>query len=506
MGSRILVVDDSATLRRVVAAILERHGYEPSVAADGAEALDALTSGAVKADLVLVDFVMPRLNGYQFCRALRDNTELAMTPVVLMSAKGDRIREMFVQQTGALDAITKPFDAQALVAVVENALRRVNVEKHKSSRKLLEMPEQEPVDPPPPPRPDQKTLRMNVSMVIAAKLAHIVTRALSDKPGASPGELAIMLTDRLAKESIAELIEALKGGEHHPVLAGDQSVIPVGSILQLLAVENQTGVLACTHDGTEVTATFRNGLVDLVQSTGAADEFRLGRYFIEEGIVTPAEIEEMLRQNGIEPPPNADDPPRSQVLARTEEGHAVVEGPPVTLRDELRLTAEGRVSAPPTTLPTPPRLLGSMLLEAGKISEGQLRSALARQSSELLYEVIRWPAGRFLFRREPASFVVESARLGLPVASVVMEGFSRVDTWRVLERTVGSFDTVLVRDEIAVQSLDAITLEEKEQQILDLVDGQRSVRKIIADAHVSSFDGCRVIVSLLEARVVRKRS
>ncbi len=126
MGARILIVDDSPTVRRVVSAILERHGYDPALASDGRDALDALTSGEVKADLVLVDFVMPRMNGYQFCRALRAHADLASMPVVLMSAKSDRIRDQFVEQTGAIDAITKPFDAQALVAVVENALLRVN--------------------------------------------------------------------------------------------------------------------------------------------------------------------------------------------------------------------------------------------------------------------------------------------------------------------------------------------------------------------------------------------
>ena len=135
MATRILVVDDSPTIRRVVMAILERHGYEAALASDGQDALEVLASGEVKPDLVLVDFVMPRMNGYQLCRAMRDHSqELAQIPVVLMSAKGDRIRDQFVQQTGAVDAITKPFDAHALVAVVENALRKMNVARVSSSR------------------------------------------------------------------------------------------------------------------------------------------------------------------------------------------------------------------------------------------------------------------------------------------------------------------------------------------------------------------------------------
>src|SRR5262245_35196528 len=112
--ARILVVDDSATLRRVVCAILERNGFDTVSAADGQAALESLEdSQAPRPDLVLLDFVMPRMNGYQFCRAIRQKDDTCQMPVVLMSAKGDRIRDQFVQQTGAVDAITKPFDAQA---------------------------------------------------------------------------------------------------------------------------------------------------------------------------------------------------------------------------------------------------------------------------------------------------------------------------------------------------------------------------------------------------------
>src|SRR5690349_14568069 len=120
---RVLVVDDSPTILKVVSSILARHGYEPTTARDGVVAME-IVAVYPKFDLVLLDFVMPRKTGYQFCRELRSNPEHKNLPVVLMSAKGDRIREQFVQQTGALDAITKPFDARALVTVVEGALAR----------------------------------------------------------------------------------------------------------------------------------------------------------------------------------------------------------------------------------------------------------------------------------------------------------------------------------------------------------------------------------------------
>jgi DNA-binding response OmpR family regulator len=537
MASRILVVDDSPTIRRVVSAILERAGYEPALASDGEDAMEALSSGEVKADLVLLDFVMPRMNGYQFCRALRSHAEIgiAMTPVVLMSAKGDRIRDQFVQQTGAIDAITKPFDAQALVAVVENALRRVNTGRASSAR-LPDLDAEEPKQEPPV---ELETRRTHVAQIVATKLAHIVTRAMADKPNATPAELASALAERLANEALLEMVEAVRdlerGGTGAHVLSGDLGIVPIGAILQLLQVENQTGVLVCRAGNAEVVASFRNGLIDLVQSSGAGDEFRLGRFFVEEGILTPEQIEEVMRRGQSQPPPpgspsrTADEAegPRSRVHAKSAPKD-LTSDPVITAREpdrsqddpHSRTTVPG---VPPSLSPTsagilrshdgPPteeapqkRLLGTLLLAYGKITESQLRSALTRQSSELLYEVLRWPKGRFDFRSDPASEVVTSARLGLPVASVVMEGFRRVDEWRLLERTLGSFDAVLVRDDLALASFDPKDLPPKEKVVLDAVDGERTVRAIIAASHMSSFDACRVLVQFLEARVLRRRA
>jgi CheY-like chemotaxis protein len=86
--------------------------------------LAVLREAGAGVDMILLDFVMPQMNGYQFCRELRSDPALRHLPVVLMSAKGDKIRGQFVQQTGAVDAITKPFDPRALQAVIESALRK----------------------------------------------------------------------------------------------------------------------------------------------------------------------------------------------------------------------------------------------------------------------------------------------------------------------------------------------------------------------------------------------
>jgi CheY-like chemotaxis protein len=485
MPKRILVIDDSPTIRKVVSAILERAGYEAKVAADGQQGLDALSNGE-RIELVLLDFVMPRMNGYQFCRTLRTHERLRTIPVVLMSAKSDRIREQFVQQTGAVDAITKPFDAQALVAVIENAFSRLDL----GTARVGDVFEGD--EPPSSLRSAsaddlQRTARLAAD--VGGKVANALLPGVNDLPRGKLDHagLATLATSRMTPELLREMYQILRDGElsGHVILSGDLS-LPIGAVLQMLQVERQTGVLEVTRppaarseasavrawqsvaqsrplpSGSEVLITWRNGLVDLVQSRGAGDEFRLGRYFVEEGLVTPAEIDAILLRRDSEPPPGG-------------------------------------------TTRAPRRLLGDMLLEAQRISEDQLRVALVRQASELIYELLRWQKGRFEFRRQAASAQAERARLSLPVASVVMEGFRRVDEWRVVEASLGSFESILQRDPMAIEALGVERLSRAEKLILDTIDGERTLREILAASHMSSFDACRILTQLLEARVVRRR-
>jgi CheY-like chemotaxis protein len=485
MPKRILVIDDSPTIRKVVSAILERAGYEAAMAADGQQGLDALSNGG-KVDLVLLDFVMPRMNGYQFCRALRTHEKFRSLPVVLMSAKSDRIREQFVQQTGAVDAITKPFDAQAIVAVIENAFSRLEL----GTARVGEPFEND--EPPSSLRsggPDEQQRLGRLSADVSAKLARAFLSVMGDLSGKRIEEavLSTQMASRLSAEVLRELFQVLREGElfGHVILSGDLQSLPIGAVLQMLQVERQTGVLEITKPatprsetsairawqsvaqsrplpaGSEVLITWRNGLVDLVQSRGAGDEFRLGRYFVEEALVTPPEIDAILLRRDSEPPPG------------------------------------GKVR--------PRRLLGDMLLEAQRISEEQLRVALVRQASELIYELLRWQKGRFEFRRQPASAQADRAKLSLPVASVVMEGFRRVDEWRVLEASLGNFESILQRDPMAIEALGLERLSRAERSVLDTIDGERTLREVIVASHMSSFDACRILAQLLEARVVRRR-
>ena len=254
----------------------------------------------------------------------------------------------------------------------------------------------------------------------------------------------------------------------------------------------------------------RLGLVDLAQSKGTTtDEFRLGRHFLEAGLTTPTDIGILVSGGELDMPPELTTGATPAIGVTPAVGVAASE-------DQAETAAFPELPARTLTEPVSvvddpagdePALLGDQLLRYGRISKEQLKLALTRQSSELLYEVLRWTSGRFELRKKIASASARRAKLGLAVPSVVMEGFRRVDEWRLLEKKLGSFDDVLLRDEVALTALangGDDTIEKIEKTVLEAIDGKRSIREVVAASHLSSFDACRVLVQLLEARLVRR--
>jgi CheY-like chemotaxis protein len=122
----ILAIDDSPTILRVAQVVLARAGHRVLTASDGEEGL--ALARAERPDLVLLDFVMPRMNGYQVCKALTDDPATALIPVVLMSAQGDKVGDRFVQQLGVLESLSKPFTPDALLAAVDRGLERARTQ------------------------------------------------------------------------------------------------------------------------------------------------------------------------------------------------------------------------------------------------------------------------------------------------------------------------------------------------------------------------------------------
>ncbi len=120
-GKTILVVDDSPTVRKLIAGKLEKCGHEVFCSADGVEAMEALET--LKPDLILLDITMPRMDGYQVCKLIRGNETLKDVPVVMISGKDGFFDKVRGRMAGTSGYITKPFGPETLMKAVESYLR-----------------------------------------------------------------------------------------------------------------------------------------------------------------------------------------------------------------------------------------------------------------------------------------------------------------------------------------------------------------------------------------------
>lgn len=110
---KILVVDDEESIRAVLSFTLERAGYAVEAAANGDEALNKAYT--FKPDLIILDLMMPMIDGWEVLRLLRADTETEHVPVLLLTAKGELRDKMFALQQGAADYVVKPFNKTDLL-------------------------------------------------------------------------------------------------------------------------------------------------------------------------------------------------------------------------------------------------------------------------------------------------------------------------------------------------------------------------------------------------------
>ena len=464
-GELVLVIDDSPTITKVVQLVLTKAGYQVQTAADGEQGLAAVREA--RPHLILLDFVMPRMNGYQFCRELTADAKLRDIPVVLMSAKGDQVGERFVKVMGIVDYITKPFSPEAITAVVQHTIGKYGgpgVEEDQPSLVTGEdLSATDDAD-----RTHAKTaalgqLRREISDVVSARVAALfqlaqTSRDSSDHVGTDAAAIADAIKSALDDAALQKMIGTVDlglFGEGMPGLRGDLRVVPLAEVLQLLDVQEQSGVLTVERSGARVDMYFRRGRVDQAIAEGVPDEFLLGRFVTDAELMTRADFESFLESR---------------------------------------------------SMTTGTKLLGQQLVKLGHLAEADLKSCLTRQSSELIYEILRWRHGRFRFSAgmELPPPVIDAA-LGLDVEAVLMEGYRRVDEWHLIERAIDNFDVVFLRNEDSVAQMGRGRLTREELAVLELVNGKNTVKDIIRKSRMGSFEVSKMLYRLLSIKLVRRR-
>lgn len=120
----ILIVEDEPDIAQLVKVYLEKEGYRTALAKTGAEGWHTVSSE--RPDMVLLDLMLPEMDGLELCKKIRNRTETALLPIIMLTAKSEESDTIIGLELGADDYVTKPFSPKALIARVKALLRRLD--------------------------------------------------------------------------------------------------------------------------------------------------------------------------------------------------------------------------------------------------------------------------------------------------------------------------------------------------------------------------------------------
>ena len=130
-GIKILVVDDDSNICELLRLYLEKEGFDAVIASDGAQAVTMFDTE--KPDLILLDVMMPHLDGWQVCREIRKKSSC---PIIMITAKGEVFDRVLGLELGADDYVVKPFETKEVIARIKAVLRRSGINEAKKVRQV----------------------------------------------------------------------------------------------------------------------------------------------------------------------------------------------------------------------------------------------------------------------------------------------------------------------------------------------------------------------------------
>ncbi len=231
-GERILSIDDSPTVQRLIDMILSSQGYQVILASDGEEGIAKAKSE--KPSVILVDFVMPKMNGFQVCKTLKDDPEFKNTPIILVTSKGDKVGSKFVDVLGITEYFTKPFQPEELLAKIREVIDKNRpVQAQQSSERSA-----------PAAKPHADLQQAGIETLVR----DIVEKTIE-------GLLKNILPDMIRKE-LARLQPASAAG-----ISGNLASVRIIEVMQMLGLQRQTGRLSINRDGEDAAIYFKDGEV-----------------------------------------------------------------------------------------------------------------------------------------------------------------------------------------------------------------------------------------------------
>jgi len=303
-------------------------------------------------------------------------------------------------------------------------------------------------------------LQAVVSHVVGKRRSGVPARELGlEESGArAMAGIRAAVEEALSRSADATVEEARAFAALGQALAGDLAAISMSEVLELLAEQGQSGILRVvnTETNARVELYFREGRVDFAAAVAVAEEYLLGRFIVGAGDVSPEGLDEVLAER-----------------------------------------ARSTAAVP---------LFGADLIARGMITREALARAMSRQTSELAYEALRWRSGFFQFRRtDELPLLARDAALQINVDRMLLEGYRRVDEWRIIEREIASFDDIFVRNDDKIANTPRGTFTRDELAVLEQTDGRQTLRDIVRKLRMGSFDVSKMFFRLRRARLVRRR-
>ena len=194
-GPRVLVVDDEKHIRKILALQLKANGYQVEVAGDGRAALEMVAANPP--DLVLLDLMMPHIDGLEVCRRLRENYRTSQIPIIILTAKDQLRDKVKVLEFGANDYVTKPFAMSEVLLRARNVLSWSQLQRQ--ANPLTGLPGNIAIER----HVEERIRKRGPFAFVYADLDHF--KAFNDYYGYSRGDEAIQLTARVLIETIDRL-------------------------------------------------------------------------------------------------------------------------------------------------------------------------------------------------------------------------------------------------------------------------------------------------------------
>lgn len=448
---KILAMDDSPTVQKLLKMVLEEEGYDVLCASDGIEGIDKAKKN--RPSIILVDFVMPKMNGFQVCKIIKEDPDLKHVPIILVTSKGDEVGNKFVKMLGITEYLTKPFQPNDLISKISEV-----IDKNSNLRKIA-----------------AETQEIRGARVPAADASENISineivEPLIRKPAKKESDInadADNIVESIIKETMDEVVsyvtEALPDVLREKILKlkignigkeavfnkgvllyGDLSVFRFPDILQMISIQKLTGCLSLISNENKTNVFFRNGWVVFVSYWEDLNE-SLGDMLVNAGKLSRIQLQHFLKEKG-------------------------------SLKD--------------------------VLINKRLIAIDELRELVKRYSEEFIYKLFSIIKGSFQFTNDILPMDMNDIITELPTNDIILEGVRRIDEWQLINKKLRNREAVLKRLITDAEELGEITLSDKELEIFSFVDGRRDINQIIKDSKMSEFEVCKVLYVLLSANLL----